>query len=696
MSKLADKELLEEIQERSQEAMAGASIQNLYSEECQRFWSGDQFSVQEIRERKRNRRPALKAYNICKTYVHAVVNPLRENPNGIIVTTEDEETTEELRDVVRGIEQESDADEAYETAFENIVVSGVGYIGLTTAYTDDESLDQVVQVFTIANTSSVLYDPSSKEINGSDAEWCMVIDAISEDVIEDKYGEEVADQGGDAVVTTTYKHIKVPESTIPMVCYYKKVYKNVKRWWFADGTYIDQAQKPELPSVGSRVVSVPSVSVTKLIGKYVIEETTMQMSGLPIVPVYGEANRDLTGVRWTGLIENLRALQEGVNIHYNSELEMVDALPLSPFMATKEQILGQEQYWNRANQVAFPTLVYNAVEGQSRPERTNNSSNIQQPIAGRQALMADAGRLSGITDQQLGDQQGANESGIAGTGRVMQSEKQTAHFYQNWSKSMKRVGNMMVELIFSTYSGVTAVPVVNESNEASVRNVNFDALKKSVGKSKVKVDVTIGQMLKSTRQRDLENVAMLQNALPEDKKNAFLDIIAENSFEGKSKKEVLKRAKMLIPQEFQENTGAIDPMAEQALQSAQMAIQAEEQKNAQMQEALQMQQRLIDQLNQQIFELQSDSTAMLQGKAMDNNTKLQQEAMKQQGLNERQLAQMIADQQAKFDQMIEDMRKEFGARPVLTASIPATASAISGAEPINLEQFAPTEMPTKA
>ena len=650
--KLAPDKLLLEIEDRIADSISEYSEQKAHSESEQLYWSGEQFTKLQVSERQQNMRPPLISYNICKTYVHAIVNPLRQSPNGIIPTAVDPEVTSKLRDIVRGVENNSNADEAYETLFENMVVGGRGFVGVTTDYSDDESEDQVVKIVAIPNTSAVLYDPNSVAIDGSDAEWCMVCDFMSEDLAEQKYGEDVCNK---ATLVEQYRHMTVPDESIPVLTYYFKKYKQVKRWFFADGSYLDQKEKPLIDYTSSRTIQKVSVKVIKLIGDYIIEETELATKLIPIIPGYGEANRDGTKVKWVGLIDSLKPLQDGINTYWNSEMEMIDLMPLSPFIGTAKQIKGQERYWNRANKTAFPVLIHNHDElAPGAPQRVNNMVNTQSIIGGRQAVMQDLGRATGIADAQLNEQTMGDQSGTALIERSVNSEKQTAHFYQNLEKSMKAVGNVVIELIFATNEGMKEIELVNENGESSIEEVNFEVLKDNA--KKLKVEVSVGAKLKSARDREIIAIGMLQGALPPEKQNAFIDFIAESSVDSKNKAKIMERVKKLLPIEFQEVAeGAIDPMAEQALQSAQQAIQAEEQKSQALQEQIGLMGEYIKQQQQQIFELQSDSKSMLLKAQMDNQTKLLQEAMKQEGMDKRQIMDMIDTQNQTVSKQIHDL-----------------------------------------
>ena len=72
----------------------------------------------------------------------------------------DPEVAEIYNGMVRHIEYISDADVAYDTACENQVSYGEGYIRILTEYCDDDTFDQDIKIARIRNSFSVYMDPT--------------------------------------------------------------------------------------------------------------------------------------------------------------------------------------------------------------------------------------------------------------------------------------------------------------------------------------------------------------------------------------------------------------------------------------------------------------------------------------------------------------------------------------------------------
>ena len=139
-----------------------------------------------------NARPTL-TINKLPQHVHQVTNEQRMNRPGIKVIPSDDEAQEEMAEifhgVIRHIEYISDADVAYDTACENQVTYGEGYIRLITEYCNEETFDQDVRIMRVRNAFSVYMDPTIQDPCGADAQWCF----ITQDMTKAEYEREFPD-----------------------------------------------------------------------------------------------------------------------------------------------------------------------------------------------------------------------------------------------------------------------------------------------------------------------------------------------------------------------------------------------------------------------------------------------------------------------------------------------------------------------
>ena len=124
-----------------------------------------------------NARPCL-TINKLPQHVRMVTNEQRQNrPSGKVIPADDNADVQVAAiydGMVRHIEYMSDADVAYDTACENQVTYGEGYIRILTEYCDENSFDQDLRIGRVRNSFSVYMDPMAQDPTGADAEFCFI------------------------------------------------------------------------------------------------------------------------------------------------------------------------------------------------------------------------------------------------------------------------------------------------------------------------------------------------------------------------------------------------------------------------------------------------------------------------------------------------------------------------------------------
>ena len=150
-------------------------------------WPADVLSTRgSVQGQTINARPCL-TINKLPQHVRQVTNEQRQNrPSPNVIPVDDDadiEVAEIFDGMIRHIEYMSDADVAYDTACDNQVTYGEGYIRILTEYCDETSFDQDIKIGRVRNSFSVYMDPTIQDPCGADAEWCF----ITEDILKADY-----------------------------------------------------------------------------------------------------------------------------------------------------------------------------------------------------------------------------------------------------------------------------------------------------------------------------------------------------------------------------------------------------------------------------------------------------------------------------------------------------------------------------
>src|SRR5690606_28072137 len=138
--------------------------------------------------------------NKLRQSIKQVINDNRQNTPAIKVrATEegDKELAEIRQGLIRNIESESKADEAYDWGALYAITSGYGCWRVVTEYVDEDAFDQDIRVRRVHNPFSVRFDPSARELDRSDARFAFVEDSIPREVFKERWpGKDCVDFDG--------------------------------------------------------------------------------------------------------------------------------------------------------------------------------------------------------------------------------------------------------------------------------------------------------------------------------------------------------------------------------------------------------------------------------------------------------------------------------------------------------------------
>ena len=494
-----------------------------------------------------NARPCL-TINKLPQHVRQVTNDQRQNrPSGKVIPVDDKadvEVAEVFDGLVRHIEYISDADVAYDTACENQVAYGEGYIRLLTEYCDDNSFNQDIKIGRIRNSFSVYMDPTIQDPCGSDAQWCF----ITEDLTKAEYERQFPDaqpissmmqQGvGDAstsqwisentVRIAEYFYIEHEKATLNL--YYGNV--SAMKGSAEDEDMVMRGMKP----IKTRTVDIKRVKWCKINGFEVLESQDWAGSSIPVVRVVGNEFEVDGRIYVSGIVRNAKDAQRMYNYWTSQEAEMLALAPKAPFIGYGGQFEGYEQQWKTANTTNWPYLEVNpdVTDGAGAVLPLPQRAPPPLPQTGLiQAKMGASDDIKGTTgqyDSSLG--QTSNErSGKAILARERQSDVGTYHYVDNLARAVRYITRQIVDLIPKIYDTERIARIVGEDGETGIIKVNPNqpmpvnkimdqqgiVLEKiyNLGVGKYDVCVTTGPSYMTKRQEALEAMAQLLQGNPQ-------------------------------------------------------------------------------------------------------------------------------------------------------------------------------------
>jgi len=494
-----------------------------------------------------NARPCL-TINKLPQHVRQVTNDQRQNrPSGKVIPVDDKadvEVAEIFDGIVRHIEYISDADVAYDTACENQVTYGEGYIRILTEYCNEDSFDQDIKIGRIRNSFSVYMDPTIQDPCGSDAQWCF----ITEDMLKEDYEREfpnakpisTLEQGGvgdqslnnwvnkDTIRIAEYFYIEYTKKTLHLY------HGNVSAF---EGSPEDKQMKDMgMKPIRTRVVDVKQVKWCKTNGYEFIEKNDWAGSSIPVVRVVGNEYEVDGKLYVAGLVRNAKDAQRMYNYWVSQETEMLALAPKAPFIGYGGQFEGYENQWKTANTTNWPYLEVNPDVTDGMGGTLPLPQRSQPPVASSGLLQAKMGAsddiksTTGQYDTSLG--QTSNErSGKAIMARERQSDTGTYHYVDNLARAVRYVTRQIVDLIPKIYDtqriariigidGETNMAKIDPSQDVPVKKIVDQAgivLEKiyNPGIGKYDVCVTTGPSYMTKRQEALEGMSVLLQGNPQ-------------------------------------------------------------------------------------------------------------------------------------------------------------------------------------
>ena len=437
-----------------------------------------------------NARPCL-TINKLPQHVRQVTNDMRQNrPGAKVIPVDDKadiQVAEIFNGMIRHIEYISDADVAYDTACENQVAYGEGYIRLLTEYCDDDTFNQDIKIGRVRNSFSVYMDPTIQDPTGADAKWCF----ITEDVTRDDYERMYPD----AAPISTLQSLGVGdqsisnwlnEDTVRIADYYYVDYDTATLNLYPgnatafEGTPEDKDLraiygKPKR----SREADRPRVRYCKINGYEILEQNEWAGKWIPVIRIVGNEFEVDGRLYVSGLVRNAKDAQRMYNYWVSQEAEMLALAPKAPFIGYGGQFEGYEDKWKTANTTNWPYLEVNpdVTDGQGAalplPQRA------QPPMASSGLLQAKAGAAEDIKattgqyNASLG--QGGNErSGKAILARQREGDVGTYHYGDNLTRGIRHIARQLIDLIPKIYDTQRIARTIGEDGETDMAKIDPD------------------------------------------------------------------------------------------------------------------------------------------------------------------------------------------------------------------------------
>ena len=624
-----------------------------------KFAAGDQWPVEIQNSRNVEARPCL-TINKIDAYIRQVTNQQRMQRPRIKVhpvnNLADYKIAQVIEGMTRHIEVNSNADTAYDTAFDYAVRMGWGYWRVNTRYVSEDSFDQEIYIDTVDNPFTVYFDPNSILPDGSDAEKCLITTVMDKKVFKDYYPDaddganfQPKSTGDDTASWVTKEDIRIAE-------YFYIEREKAKLYLLSDGTkqfadsasFFDRVEQAGLTVIDERSSFKKAVKWCKMTAMEILEEKVWAGKYIPVVPCYGAQVIVDDKRKKYGLVRFAKDPQRMYNFWRTSMTESVALAPKAKWLLAEGQDEGHENEWALANIKSSPVLRYKQtdIEGRAAPVPTR-----LQPEPPPTGVMEAAAAISNDLQMVLGildpnQLPSGNISGKALQGQQSQTDLSNFHFYDNMTRSIRHTGKIILDLIPKIYDTQRVMRIIGSDGQPDMTTINQ---KSEVGE--VLNDVTVGEYdvvmdtgpgFQSKRQQAVESMMPLLTGNPELFKIAGDLVFRNMDFPGADV--IADRLAALNPMAQIDEKSDVPPQAQMQLAQQQKTMQD-------MQQQLQAAQLEINNRSQvaQIKEEGSTKRKLMDVTARAHNT----ETMAEVRVNDQNTRAVTSQNKTEIDAIVQ-------------------------------------------
>lgn len=373
-----------------------------------RRYSGD-FWTEDYKATYQRKNRINLSLNNWNPMVNAISSPISNSPWHIELTNDN---MSDLQEMIDQIENDTDSKSAIIDAFRKAVLTGYGYIVVTTVE-DEFTSEAKIVLESASHLDSIAIDPSCNNVDCSDAEEGAVINYLPIKKAKRLYGDDI--------VPMTYPKTPciisfpksnqwhIPQDCVAVVSYYSKK---------DDGT----------------------VNFYKIVGNKVVQEINLPIKYIPIIRLSGNEIFENNNINYNGIIQQTLSLELGTNIAYSSLIERVGRSAKANYLVHEDALIPESLA--ACNQDDTVAVVW---KGEHQPVplvESFQTGDLQNTISTCRTLMEDTlgVPLTGIVDQR---ERTATEI----LRQEVSKESNTANYYNNAYKAIRTIGRIIIEMI---------------------------------------------------------------------------------------------------------------------------------------------------------------------------------------------------------------------------------------------------------
>jgi len=539
---------------------------------------------------ERKGRPCL-TFDLIGPSLDQSINDMRQNPPEAKISPvggkADKDTAEVLQGLLRNIEQDSDGQTCWMTAYEHALKIGRGWKKTSFEYENDDSFLQKIVDRRVANPFSIYPDPASEQFDYSDMRYLFATEDLEEHTFGDLYPNAAATSIAFAGVGDK------PQQWFPR----GQSIRVAEYWWvetergtlaqLADGSAVPLDQVPPgVNVIATRKVDRRKVKGALLTGTEILEQWDWPGKWIPFTPILGreiivDEKRQLRGQIEASMDANLQ-----YDYMRSKEAESIGLAPISQWLVAEGSIEGHEFKWADANRKSLAYLEYKVknLAGDLLPEPKRINSEQPGLVGITEAIAHAANDVKGTQatwDPNLG-KPGPEMSGRAILAQQREGDNAHYNYVDNLRRSKRHDARIKIDLIPHIYSEARALTIYDPDGSVRSVQINSQFLDKGVqtifriGRDHIgadRYDVTIGTgpSYASRRAEGAQAMQGLLQSVPQPMMRC-LDLVVK-ALDIPGGDEIADRLRPPDIQDGQEGQPPIPPQIQQKLAQDQQVIQ---------------------------------------------------------------------------------------------------------------------------
>lgn len=374
-----------------------------------RRYSGEFWNKDTVKKYKRSKRTNLSLNNWC-TLANAISSPMSGSPWHVELT---DNNMSDIQEMIDQVESDSDNKSAIVDAFRKAVLTGYGFVVLSTVE-DDMTGEVKLIVESASHIDAIAVDPSCNNVDCSDAEEGAVINYISIKKAKRLYGEDVVPfsyPGRECTIAfSQFSQWNIPEDSVAVISYYVK--------------------------------SDNGVTLYKIVGDKVVDTIELSIKFIPIIRFAGNEIYELDQINYNGIVQQTLNLELGANIAYSTLIERVGRSAKANYMVHVDAIDGLERNMAAVNKDDTVAVLW---KGEHQPVPLTESfqtGDLQATITTCRTLIEDV-----VGVPMTGIQDARERTATEILRQETSKESNTANYYNNAYKACRTLGRIIIELL---------------------------------------------------------------------------------------------------------------------------------------------------------------------------------------------------------------------------------------------------------